>query len=71
MPETLAQQTDIRFPRVLADHLLADASKAREKLGWQQKVEFPELVRLMVQAELAALDQSIEDRNGQDIREDW
>jgi GDPmannose 4,6-dehydratase len=38
------------------NHLLADASKARRALGWQQKVEFAELVRLMVDAELTALD---------------
>ncbi len=35
------------------DHLLADATKAREKLGWQPTVPFPELVRMMVEADLA------------------
>jgi GDPmannose 4,6-dehydratase len=30
------------------DMLLGDASKAREKLGWEPSVRFPELVRLMV-----------------------
>ncbi|OGP71518.1 MAG: GDP-mannose 4,6-dehydratase [Deltaproteobacteria bacterium RBG_13_58_19] len=35
--------------------LLGDARKAREKLGWQPKVTFPELVRLMVEADLKAL----------------
>ncbi len=34
------------------DHLLADATKAREKLGWQPTVAFAELVRMMVQADL-------------------
>jgi len=34
------------------DVLLGDASKAREKLGWEPKVRFPELVRMMVQADL-------------------
>jgi GDPmannose 4,6-dehydratase len=34
------------------DHLLADASKAREKLGWQPTVTFAELVRMMVEADL-------------------
>ncbi|MBD0381559.1 GDP-mannose 4,6-dehydratase [Paenibacillus sedimenti] len=33
------------------DLLLGDASKAFEKLGWESKVTFEELVRLMVQAE--------------------
>ena len=35
-----------------ADFLLGDASKAREKLGWEPKVRFEELVRLMVDADL-------------------
>jgi GDPmannose 4,6-dehydratase len=30
------------------DQLLGDASKAREKLGWEPSVRFPELVRMMV-----------------------
>jgi GDPmannose 4,6-dehydratase len=30
------------------DALLGDASKAREKLGWEPSVRFPELVRMMV-----------------------
>ena len=34
------------------DVLLGDASKARERLGWEPKVQFPELVRMMVQADL-------------------
>jgi GDPmannose 4,6-dehydratase len=33
-----------------------DASKARRELGWSPSVTFEELVRLMVEAELAALD---------------
>lgn len=34
------------------DYLIGDASKAREKLGWESKTSFPDLVRLMVEAEL-------------------
>ena len=34
------------------DLLVADASKARAKLGWTPKVSFHELVRLMVDADL-------------------
>ncbi|HYC51233.1 MAG TPA: GDP-mannose 4,6-dehydratase [Gemmatimonadaceae bacterium] len=34
------------------DLLVADASKAREKLGWTPKVTFHELVRMMVDADL-------------------
>ncbi|MDA1079288.1 MAG: GDP-mannose 4,6-dehydratase [bacterium] len=34
------------------DLLIGDATKAKEKLGWEPKVRFDELVRIMVQAEL-------------------
>ena len=36
------------------DLLIGDAKKAREKLGWKPKVEFKELVRIMVEADLKA-----------------
>jgi GDPmannose 4,6-dehydratase len=36
------------------DHLVADASKARRALGWEPSVDFNQLVRIMVEAELAA-----------------
>ncbi len=38
------------------DLLLADPTKAREKLGWSYKISFEELVREMVEADLAELD---------------
>jgi len=34
------------------DHLLADASKARQKLGWEPTITFRQLVRIMVDADL-------------------
>jgi GDPmannose 4,6-dehydratase len=34
------------------DILIGDATKAREKLGWQSKMTFPELVKTMVVADL-------------------
>jgi GDPmannose 4,6-dehydratase len=34
-------------------HLRGDASKARRTLGWEPKTRFPELVRAMVEADLA------------------
>jgi GDPmannose 4,6-dehydratase len=37
------------------DVLLGDASKAKEKLGWEPKVKFKELAELMVDADSAAL----------------
>jgi GDPmannose 4,6-dehydratase len=35
------------------DTLRGDATKARHRLGWAPKVRFPELVRMMVEADLA------------------
>jgi hypothetical protein len=37
-------------------HLLGDASKARQELGWKPKVGFEELVKMMVDEDLARLD---------------
>ncbi|MCL0040935.1 GDP-mannose 4,6-dehydratase [Thermodesulfovibrionales bacterium] len=37
------------------DVLLADASKAKEKLGWEPKVTFKELVKIMVDADMEAI----------------
>ena len=46
-------RTDPKFMRPAeVDHLLADAAKAREKLGWETTVDFPELVRMMVESDL-------------------
>jgi GDPmannose 4,6-dehydratase len=41
------------------DILLGDASKARDKLGWKPKVGFDELVRLMVDADVTALEDQL------------
>jgi GDPmannose 4,6-dehydratase len=41
------------------DALLGDASKAREKLGWEPRVGFEELVRIMVDADLSALEDQL------------
>jgi GDPmannose 4,6-dehydratase len=41
------------------DSLLGDASKAREKLGWEPKVRFKELIELMVDADVAALNDQL------------
>ena len=37
------------------EYLLADTSKAKEKLGWKPKVTFKELVRIMVDADMEAV----------------
>ena len=39
-----------------ADHLVAGASKARRALGWEPTVTFPQLVRIMVDADLVELE---------------
>jgi GDPmannose 4,6-dehydratase len=47
---------DPRFLRPAeVDHLVGDASKARRVLGWEPSVDFPGLVRMMVDADLARL----------------
>ena len=37
------------------DHLIGDATKARERLGWEPKTDFETLIRLMVDADLKRL----------------
>ena len=34
------------------DYLIGDASKAKKKLGWEPKVSFPDLIKMMVEADL-------------------
>jgi len=49
-------EVDSRYFRPTEVHLLrADASKARERLGWEPRVNFKELVCIMVDADLQAL----------------
>jgi GDPmannose 4,6-dehydratase len=46
-------EIDPRFLRPAeVDHLLGNAAKAREKLGWEPQVGFHELIRMMVKADL-------------------
>jgi GDPmannose 4,6-dehydratase len=47
---------DPRYERPAeVDILVGDASKARKTLGWEPKVRFHELVRIMVDADIALL----------------
>jgi GDPmannose 4,6-dehydratase len=51
-------RVDPRFLRPAeVDHLVGDASKAREKLGWEPRTSFRELIELMVDADLERLSQ--------------
>jgi len=48
--------TDARFVRPAeVDLLIGDASKARRELGWKPKVDFEQLVAMMVEADIARL----------------
>ena len=44
------------------DHLLGDARKAREKLGWNFKVRFKELIEMMVRSDEADVRESLSGR---------
>lgn len=44
------------------DHLLGDPSKAKQKLGWEPKVSFPELVRRMMNNDLALVETDLAKR---------
>ena len=44
------------------DHLLGDASKAERILGWKATVKFPELVALMVDADIQLLEDELAGR---------
>lgn len=47
--------TDPRYYRPTeVENLIADARKAKEKLGWTPKIKFSELVKIMVDADLKA-----------------
>jgi GDPmannose 4,6-dehydratase len=53
-------KTDPKFLRPAeVDHLVGDASKAREKLGWEPRVSFQELVEMMVDADLERVSATI------------
>ena len=52
-------KTDPEFLRPAeVDHLVGDASKAREQLGWEPRHSFRELVEMMVDADLERLSAS-------------
>ena len=52
--EHVTEDADLMRPAEV-DHLIADASKAREELGWQPETSFEQLIRLMVDADLELL----------------
>lgn len=59
-------EIDARYFRPAeVDLLIGDATKAKQKLGWQAKTTFKQLVKIMVDADVAALAKQL---SGQDIR---
>ena len=47
---------DSRYERPAeVDLLIGDYAKAKQQLGWEPKTKFADLVRIMVEADLAAL----------------
>jgi GDPmannose 4,6-dehydratase len=60
-------QIDPRYYRPAeVDVLIGDASKAKKELGWMPKTTFPELVRIMTEADIAML---AHEMSGKAIRE--
>ncbi|MGA8575364.1 MAG: GDP-mannose 4,6-dehydratase [Candidatus Cybelea sp.] len=50
---------DPRFVRPAeVDHLIGDASKAKEKLGWEPEVDFEQLVAMMVESDIKRCERS-------------
>ena len=51
-------EIDSRYLRPTeVEYLLGDATKAKKKLGWEPKVKFKDLVKMMVDADLKALEE--------------
>ncbi len=46
------------------DLLLGDSSKARAKLGWEPRVQLPELIAMMVDADMAEAERELHLKNG-------
>ena len=56
---------DPRFLRPAeVDHLIGDPTKAREKLGWEPKTSFRELIEMMVDADLELLSSGVPAETG-------
>ena len=56
------------FRPTKVNFLLADASKAREKLGWEPKIKFKELVKIMVDADMELKGLSLPRRRSKDFK---
>jgi GDPmannose 4,6-dehydratase len=55
-----AVRVDPRFLRPAeVEHLIGDASRAREVLGWEPRTSFEEMIRMMVDADLELLSSGV------------
>ncbi len=61
-PEGYVRADPAFFRPAEVDHLVGDASKAREKIGWVPKTSFEDLIKLMVDADLELLSQGAPQR---------
>jgi len=59
----------IYFRPAETDLLMGDATRAKEKFGWQPKIKFKELARIMVDADLRALGLSCPGEGDKILRE--
>ena len=67
-------QIDHRYFRPAeVDILMGDATKAREKLGWEPKVRFEDLVKMMVEhdMELASQEKTLRDAGHRVVENKW
>ena len=52
---------DQRFVRPAdVDLLIGDATKAKEKLGWEPKVSFTEMIKMMIENDLKMVQEEID-----------
>jgi GDPmannose 4,6-dehydratase len=61
--ESFVEIDETYFRPAEVDALCGDATKAREVLGWEPTVTFRELVRIMVEADVRALEDELAGRN--------
>ena len=55
---------DERYRRPIeVDALIGDASKAKSRFGWKPQVLMPELVKIMVEADMRALEDGSQSRS--------
>ena len=55
----MSKSTPRYFRPAEVDLLIGDYKKAKEKLGWEPKTKFKELVKIMVDADMKALEDRI------------